>query len=129
MRNMFLWGVVILLLSCTQQESNIDLTPKTFNDKIENDTPRQLVDVRTSSECAMGVISDAQNIDFHGDDFKGKLMQLDRSVPVYVYCASGGRSTRAAHVLKELGFTEIYNLSGGMKAWQDAGYEVNQLEE
>ncbi|MBW2489793.1 MAG: sulfurtransferase, partial [Deltaproteobacteria bacterium] len=43
---------------------------------------------------------------------------LDSQKPVVVYCASGGRSLAAAQLLSGLGFNEIYNLQGGIKAWQ-----------
>ena len=44
--------------------------------------------------------------------------QLDSQKPVVVYCAVGGRSLAAAQLLAGLGFKEVYNLQGGIKAWQ-----------
>jgi rhodanese-related sulfurtransferase len=41
-----------------------------------------------------------------------------------VYCRSGGRSASAADVLKEKGFTKVYNLDGGITSWQENGFEV-----
>lgn len=80
-----------------------------------------LLDVRTSGEYEQGHIENATNIDVLGADFSAKINELDKSKPVYVYCKSGGRSTRAMNQMKELGFTEIYNLQGGFSDWAAQG--------
>jgi len=49
---------------------------------------------------------------------KDGLRQLDSQKPVLVYCAVGGRSLAAAQLLSGFGFQEVYNLQGGIKAWQ-----------
>lgn len=76
-----------------------------------------LLDVRTPEEYAEGHIEDALNIDFWGDDFEAQIQELDKATPVYVYCKSGGRSGQAMDLMAELGFSEVYNLDGGYKAW------------
>ena len=48
----------------------------------------------------------------------------DRHAPLLIICRSGGRSARAATALAGAGFVELYNLSGGMLAWNDAGFPV-----
>ncbi len=49
---------------------------------------------------------------------KDGIRQLDSQKPVVVYCAVGGRSLAAAQLLSGFGFQEVYNLQGGIKAWQ-----------
>ncbi|WP_119459685.1 rhodanese-like domain-containing protein [Rhodospirillaceae bacterium SYSU D60014] len=46
---------------------------------------------------------------------------LDRTKQLVVSCASGGRSVLAAKTLKEMGFENVRNLTGGMNAWKEAG--------
>ncbi|MFP3868701.1 MAG: rhodanese-like domain-containing protein [Desulfobacteraceae bacterium] len=46
------------------------------------------------------------------------LEELDRGKPIITYCAIGGRSRVAAQMLSGMGFGEVYNLKGGIKAWQ-----------
>lgn len=121
-----LWFVLVFSLACNEQSPIVNLEPKDFKEKIEDDKDKQLLDVRTSDECALGIISGAENVDILSHDFTSKVEKLHKDLPVYVYCARGGRSTEAAEVLKKLGFTEIYNLSGGITAWGDSGYEVNK---
>jgi phage shock protein E len=77
----------------------------------------QIIDVRTASECAGGMIEGAQNMDINSSDFSAQLATLDAKKPVLVYCRSGGRSGRAAGMMKGLGFTEVYDLRGGYMNW------------
>ena len=48
----------------------------------------------------------------------------DREAPVLVVCRSGGRSARAALALTQMGFRRVYNLAGGMLAWNASGLPV-----
>jgi rhodanese-related sulfurtransferase len=74
----------------------------------------QILDVRTPEEFNTGKIDGAVNINFYDADFKQQVAsKLDISVPVYLYCRSGGRSQQAMQILKELGFSVVYELEGG----------------
>jgi rhodanese-related sulfurtransferase/rubrerythrin len=75
-----------------------------------------LLDVRQPGEYEAEHIPGAKLIPLPG--LKDGLSQLDKQQPVIVYCASGGRSLAAAQLLSGLDFNEIYNLQGGIKAWQ-----------
>ena len=77
----------------------------------------QLVDVRTPEEFSEGHLENAINIDVTADDFDAKVVGLDKEKPVMVYCKSGGRSAKAYARLKELGFTSITDLEGGITNW------------
>ena len=75
-----------------------------------------LLDVRQPGEYESEHIPGAKLIPLPG--LKDGSVELDSQKPVIVYCASGGRSLAAAQLLSGLGFNEIYNLQGGIKAWQ-----------
>ena len=78
----------------------------------------QVLDVRTPEEVAEGKIDDAVNINFYDADFKDQVAaKLDKKVPVYLYCRSGGRSQKAMVILKELGFSVVYELIGGYSGY------------
>jgi rhodanese-related sulfurtransferase len=77
----------------------------------------QLIDVRTPSEFLSNKIKGAKNINFYTRSFKDEIAKLDRNKPIMVYCKSGFRSRRSAKKLAKLGFTEIYDLKGGILGW------------
>ena len=79
----------------------------------------QLIDVRTPEEFSEGHIENAKNINIMGDDFDAQVAALDKTKPVMVYCKSGGRSAKASARLKELGFTTITDLEGGITNWNN----------
>ncbi len=83
-----------------------------------------ILDVRTSEEVAAGVIEGSTHLDIYGDDFKTILEKMDKDKPVMVYCAVGGRSGQAMQMMGKMGFKEVYNLSGGIRAWQSEGKPV-----
>ena len=96
-----------------------DISVLEFNRLIKS-KPGQLIDVRTKGEVAKGAIEGSTNIDLFDDNFEAKIEKLDKNKPVYVYCASGGRSGEAMEMMTKKGFKEVYNLEGGYSAWKKA---------
>ncbi len=105
---------------------NQRLSPADFATKLETLPNEQLIDVRTPAEYQTGHLAHSALIDFKGGNFREKMAQLDKHQPVMVYCAAGGRSTATVALLEELGFTEVYELEGGITRWQEAGQEIEQ---
>ena len=77
----------------------------------------RLIDVRTPKEYAEGHIIEAENIDIKSEDFDERIKNIRGKVAVY--CRSGRRSMAAAEKLAAQGCT-VYNLDGGITAWQKA---------
>jgi rhodanese-related sulfurtransferase len=50
--------------------------------------------------------------------------EFDPNRRIILHCASGGRSALAADMLRELGYTNVAHLDGGLKAWKEAGHAV-----
>ncbi|RYF68989.1 MAG: rhodanese-like domain-containing protein [Cytophagaceae bacterium] len=119
----------LLVWSCNPNGTSTvqQLSVADFKTAIEASAPNQLIDVRTDDEVSQGVIANARQIDIASPDFEQKLDQLDKSVPVYVYCAIGGRSAQAAQILAQKGFSRVYNLADGMQGWLQAGQRVSPL--
>lgn len=118
-----------LLFACnsstsqTASKSSITLlSPAEFQKQIETLPNEQLIDLRTANEIvATGKIANAQAIDFYEQkSFAQQVGQLDKQRPIMVYCARGRRSRQASQQLKDMGFTHIIDLDGGMGAWQQA---------
>ena len=100
----------------TPQRQDINATQ--LQTMLDDGAPLQLVDVRTAAEYADEHIPGAVNIPV--EDIKGPvedLAALDRDVRTAVYCSSGNRSLTAADALLGLGFTDVYNLLGGLNPW------------
>ena len=83
-----------------------------------------LVDVRTPKEFNKGFIENSINIDFSSPTFKEEIRKLDTSKPIVVYCRSGRRSAISTKTLVKVGFTEIYDLKGGIINWKREGYQL-----
>lgn len=102
------------------------LSPKKFRLKLLKDTNSMLLDVRTPREVSKSYIKDAVFMNFHDSLFKQKLTTIDKSKTIFVYCAIGVRSHDAAVMLRENGFKEVYDLSGGIINWKLAGLPVEK---
>jgi sulfur-carrier protein adenylyltransferase/sulfurtransferase len=74
-----------------------------------------LIDVRQPEEYQAGHLPGAQLIPL--DAVPDRSSELDRTKPVFVYCAAGVRSRAAAAVLKRAGIPEVYSMAGGINAW------------
>jgi rhodanese-related sulfurtransferase/rubrerythrin len=85
-----------------------------------------LLDVRQPGEYEEGHLPGATLIPL--PDLGERLGEIDSKKPTIVYCAIGGRSRMAAQMLAGKGFDEVYNLSGGIKAW-DSNTAVGPQDE
>ena len=83
-----------------------------------------VVDVRDPGEYGAGHILGAKNVPLSRLDDGELAKRKDR--PVIVYCDGGERAGKAISVLKKQGFARVVNLSGGIKAWQQAGLPVEK---
>jgi rhodanese-related sulfurtransferase len=85
-----------------------------------------IVDVRESSEFIKGHVLDAMHVPLGSlSNQLGKLQKYKNS-PVILSCQSGHRSAQACKTLKQNGFEKIYNMRGGIMAWQNAGLPVQK---
>lgn len=97
------------------------LTPADFEKRIA-DTNIQLLDVRTADEYKNGHIPHSLQADWNNrEQFKTRVLHLDTSKPVYVYCAAGSRSKSAAQWLRSNNYSQVYELTGGFIKWKEDG--------
>jgi rhodanese-related sulfurtransferase len=83
-----------------------------------------VLDVRTPEEFAQGHLANATLKNFYDADFKAQLEQLNRWQPTILYCRSGNRSAKTLTLMRELGFRNVYEVKGGVLAWQAAGFPL-----
>ncbi len=100
----------------TVEQISIDEVNEKLSDKI------QFVDVRRPAEHAGGHA--IQTINLPLNNLAKEIDKLDPDKPTYVICQSGYRSSIGTSVLENAGIKEIYNVTGGTKAWIDEGFET-----
>lgn len=105
-------------------ESVKSVNVEEFAEKMAQQNVR-LIDVRTPNEYAEGHLAGAENIDVKAVDFADRIKDIKGTVAVY--CRSGKRSLMAAEQLAQRGCT-VYNLDGGILAWQKAGKPITIIE-
>ncbi len=101
---------------------------QTAYEQLSANEEAQLVDVREPAEWeSTGVPQGALLIPL-GEIEQRAPAELAKERPVYVICRSGNRSRTASQTLIGLGYTEVYNVDGGIQAWISAGLPVEPYE-
>lgn len=83
-----------------------------------------VLDVRDDAEFANGHITDAKHIPLAQLDARIKEIIRYKDKPVLVSCQAGARSGKACDILRKHEFSKIYNLQGGLNAWEQAKLPV-----
>lgn len=117
-----LWLVWVLLVACAGSQGQAVLAPKEFQKKLGETKNAFLLDVRTPEEVANGKIEGASNVVFD-DQFTSKISLIPKQ-PIFIYCAGGVRSAKAAKILRGNGYTQVFELEGGLNAWKEAKLPV-----
>ena len=88
-------------------------------DKALMERPKaMLLDVRTVEEYHASHLPNAESMDYFGDDFLERLDQMDIDEEYFVYCRSGRRSVRVCTLMVNSGFKNVFNLDGGLNAYE-----------
>ena len=85
-----------------------------------------LVDVREMNEVKDGMLNDAIHIPLSAIGKRVSELDKYKDDNVLVYCRSGNRSGSVCRTLTGRGFEKVYNMSGGIMAWQDAHLPINK---
>ena len=83
-----------------------------------------VVDVREPAEWDEAHISGAKRLPRGLLEYQAAEQLPDKDARIVIHCASGGRSALAAKSLKEMGYTNVANMDGGINAWREKGYET-----
>ncbi|REE80713.1 rhodanese-related sulfurtransferase [Lutibacter oceani] len=115
--------ISILNINCNNKQSSksdaqlgkiIQISTAEFKEKSINQT---IIDIRTPQEYKQGYIEGAVNINYFDSSFLDQVSKFDKSKPIFIYCRSGNRTSSASKKLLKLGFTEVYDLQGGIISW------------
>lgn len=98
----------------TFQMASDQIAPQVLWEWLDNQRSLFLLDVRTPEEYKAGHLAGGYLIPIA--ELERRVSEIPRDKPIVVYCRSGGRSQRALEYLKSIGYTEVYNLIGGVLA-------------
>lgn len=117
---MLLWPLIHRRVSGVADASTLQVT------QLINTEKAVTVDLRETKELADGKLPGAVHIPL--SQLKDRVGELEKfkERPLILYCARGQRSRSAGSVLGRAGFTKLFNLTGGHKAWKDAGLPLDK---
>lgn len=105
-------------------DSIAQLSVDQLKEKLAAVADLQVVDVRRPTEYGNGHVPRALNAPLGNLDRIAAQLPFAKDKPTAVICAGGYRSSAAASLLEQIGFTNLLNVSGGTGAWVNAGYPV-----
>ncbi len=128
---------MVFCFSCQSQNNDVSstqnanlqdykLSPAAFQKTINSNKNAVIIDVRTSEEFSSGALANAINVDFRDKYFETRVKDMDVNKVYFVYCLSGGRSGNAATFMRKNGFKNVYEMAGGMLAWNKVGLPITQ---
>ena len=137
MKQIMLVFVVIAFLSACQSKSVTEETVTSTGSSYQNITPDELntmlkdkyfVFINVHIPFAGNIAGTDLSIPYDQITETEYLAQLptDKSARILLYCRSGRMSEIAAQELVSLGYTDVWNLDGGMVAWEQSGYEIER---
>jgi rhodanese-related sulfurtransferase len=130
--HLFLVGAFVVVLALVikaefeHQSGKANQMDPTAAIRLMNNDEAIVLDVREATDFNNGHIKNAKNIPF--TSLKSQLDSLikDKNRPVLAYCRSGNVSGKACRILKNSGFSNVHNLSGGILNWQEANLPLTK---
>jgi len=98
------------------------ITVAEAKEMIENRPEVVILDIRNPQELREGAIEGSTLVPFWA--IMQNKLTLPKETPIMLVCAVGGRSFAAGQMLVKYGYKEVYNVSGGLVAWKEAGLPV-----
>ena len=118
---------IVLLMTCAVAKAEMNeadsISPKQASEMYA-EQKAVIVDVREDSEWNEQHIPGAIQIPLAQSNGRISELKQYKDTPVITQCKAGGRSAKALEVLKSVGFTKVYNIDGGIMAWDKAGLKT-----
>ena len=90
-------------------------------ERLDQNPSAKLIDVREDNEWEAGHASGAIHLGKGIIERDIEVAVPDKSTEIILYCGGGYRSALAADVLQEMGYTNVWSMAGGWKAWNESG--------
>jgi rhodanese-related sulfurtransferase len=101
-----------------------EVTVDETRQRMQSDNGVRLVDVREDNEWEAGHAAGAEHLGKGIIERDIEATVPDKATEVILYCGGGFRSALAADVLQQMGYTNVFSLAGGWKAWKDSGAPI-----
>ncbi len=124
---MFMSGIMLLYPLIQRRTSGMAEVGNVRLTHLLNREDAVVIDIREGRDLGDKKIIGAIHIPLSQIKDRAATLTLDKSKPVVVYDARGQRATMAGGALKAAGFTQLYSLNGGFKAWAEAGLPVEKV--
>ncbi|SRR6266536_68016 len=105
-------------MDTAMKQSDYEIQPEELQRKMADGADLLLLDVRRPDEVEICALPDAVNIPI--EELQECVEELDPEKPTVVVCHHGVRSLSATVFLRNLGFTDVRSLSGGIDLWSRA---------
>jgi len=117
---MLVWPLIGRRISGVKEVETLEAT------QLINHRDAVILDVREDKEFVTGHLPNAKHIPLGQLAARLKDVEKFKNKPIVVNCRSGARSATACGILRKNGFEEVYNLKGGINAWQQANMPVEK---
>ena len=102
-----------------------EVTVDETRQRMQSDKAVLLIDVREDSEWEAGHAAGSSHLGKGIIERDIEATVPDKATEVILYCGGGYRSALAADVLQQMGFTNVFSMAGGWKAWKDSGAPID----
>ena len=123
-RQLFFLAISMILLNCSgnsddSSKDSPEISVQKLKAEVDAGSQFFLLDVRTTPEFNQGRLSFADGlIPYDSLPFYLEKLPVNKDTALYVFCRSGRRSGIATSYLQSIGYTNVYNVTGGIIAWQ-----------
>ena len=102
-----------------------EVTVEETKGRMKANADARLIDVREDNEWEAGHAAGAEHLGKGIIERDIESTVPDKATELILYCGGGFRSALAADVLQTMGYTSVFSMAGGWKAWKDSGGEVS----
>ena len=124
---MFMSGVMLLYPLIQRRTSGMTEVGNVRLTHLLNREDAAVLDIREGRDLGAKKIIGAIHVPLSQLKERAATLAMDKTKPLVVYDARGQRATMAGGALKAAGFTQLYSLNGGFKAWAEAGLPVEKV--
>jgi len=119
-------GIILFVLAiqAKAQQNQVKLSIDTIEARINHSAQPQIIDARSAEEFALNHLKNAINLSLDPSKSALQLNAFNKQQPVFVYAIGNYRSGLLAKKLRAQGFSQVYELPGGISNWIGSGKPV-----